>query len=124
MIGAVSGVNFRGAATQEAQSPFSRPGKYSASVDELVIDKPKKKKGGFFKALGITLLVAGAVAAGLAFGQGKIFKVLDKEALKNAKFYEKAGHYLGVAGENIAKCSANLWAKMPWVKKAATTVAS
>lgn len=126
MIGAVSGVNFRGTTgTQATQDPFARPGRYAMPADNTPVDAStkKKKKGGFWKGLGITVLVAGLVATGLALGKGKLFKVLDPAVLQNAKFFPKMGHYLGVAGEAIAGTASKFWAKMPWVKKAAATVA-
>ena len=124
MIGAVSGVNFRGAAAaaQTTQDPFARPGRYSTPADAAPSANPKKKEGGFWKGLGITVLVAAALATGLALGKGKIFKVLTPEALKDAKFFGKIGHYLGVAGEAVAKFATNCWSKMPWAKKAAAAV--
>ena len=98
MIHSVSPVSFRSAtAATAAQDPFSRPGRFTMP-EAAAPEAAPKKKGKFFKKLAIGLGVAVAVAAGLIAGvkTGKLNKVQD---LANAKFMEKAGHYLAVAGE-------------------------
>ena len=100
MIHSVSPVSFRSNATATAasatQDPFSRPGRFT--MPEAAPEAAPKKKGKFFKKLAIGLGVAAAVAAGLIIGvrSGKLEKVQD---LANAKFMQKVGHCLAVAGE-------------------------
>ncbi len=98
MIHSVSPVSFRSTQAATApQDPFSRPGKFTMPEAAAPEVKPKKK-GKFFKKLAIGLGVAAAVAAGLIVGvkTGKLSQVQD---LTNAKFMQKVGHYLAVAGE-------------------------
>ena len=99
MIHSVSPVSFRSstAAAPVAQDPFSRPGKFTMPDATAPTAEPKKK-GKFFKKLAIGLGVAVAVAGALIAGvrTGKLNKLDD---LADAKFMQKAGHYLAVAGE-------------------------
>ena len=111
----VSMVSFRGteqvADTKPAQvqeNPFNRPGAFSQPQDEVVIEGKPKKKSGFGKKLLITLGGAAVVAAGLvALRKFDVIKPFVGE-LKDAKFLEKASHYLAKAGDFVAKYTIDL----------------
>ncbi len=95
MINSVSSVSFK-ANPQNAQERLSAPGSFTKPQ---VVDKPKKK-GGFLKGLAKFVAAAIVVGGGVLLGYKKgVFKVLPH--LENAKLMEKAGHYLGKAGEWI-----------------------
>lgn len=101
MVSPVSAVNFRG--TTAGVSPLEREGAYSKPSTEVPVADPVKKSGKgkkVLKAVGALALVA-AVLVGLnKFG---VTKVLESGALKEAGIMQKLGHYVGVAGEAIAK---------------------
>lgn len=97
MISSVSSVSFK---ANPAYDPISRPGAY-ARPESAPVDSAPKKKGKFLKALAATVAAAVVVAGGLVYGarNGKWFKQVDD--LANAKFMDKAKHYLAVAGNAI-----------------------
>lgn len=105
-ISPVSGVSFR-ANEVDTASLLERPGKYSipdAGKDEFVVPEGGKKKSSLGKKLLKTLAAAAVVAAGLvALKKFNVVKILNPEAMKDAKILPKIGHYIAKAGEAIAK---------------------
>ncbi len=115
MVNPVSVVNFRG--TANGANPLEREGAFSKPRTEVPAEAPVKKSGKGKKALkvlGTVALVAAALAGLNKFG---VTKVLDAAALESAGFMKKAAHYLGKAGEFVAKYTyepiAKLFAKTP-----------
>ncbi len=125
MISSVSSVSFKSnAPVQSAQERISAPGKYT--MPEASAQKPEqapKKKHGFLKALAGIVVAAVVVGGALLLGVRKGgLKVLDEVNLKDAKFMEKAKHYLAKAGEWV---DTNIWQKISVKgKKAAEEAAS
>ena len=112
MINSVSSVSFKSnAPVQSAQERISAPGKYT--MPEASAQKPEqapKKKHGFLKALAGIVVAAAVVGGALLLGVKKGgLKVLDELNLKDAKFMEKAKHYLAKAGEWV---DTNIWQKI------------
>lgn len=119
MISSVSAVSFKANTPGvQAQDPISRPGSFTKpEVVSPKADKAPKKKHGFLKGL-VGVVVAAAVVGGAllaGFKKGAL-KVLDAGALKDAKFMQKVGHYLGEAGKWL---DSNIWQKIPFVAKKA-----
>lgn len=117
MISSVSAVSFKAnPQTQSAQDRINSPGKFTKPETAAPAQAPKKKHR-FLKAL--AGIVAAAIVVGgaalLGFKKGKL-NVLDAEALKNAGFMEKAGHYFGKLGNWV---DSNIWQKIPGVAKRA-----
>lgn len=109
MVNPVSVSNVRFCGEANAADVLGRAGKFSngAAAPEAASvtaeQAPKKKKSyKFLKTVAALVVVAGALAA-----LPKIFpnaiKTIEKDAMKDAKFMQKVGHYLAVAGEGIAK---------------------
>ena len=103
----------------ERQGAFAKP--TEQTVAPAVADKPKKSgKKTALKVLAGVLVAAAALAT---LNKTNVLKVLDDVALKDAKWYQKAGHYLSKAGEFIAKYTydpiANLCKK--WFGKSTPT---
>ncbi|MCM1339697.1 MAG: hypothetical protein NC191_08505 [Muribaculaceae bacterium] len=102
MVNPVSAVNFRG--TMTGTNPLEREGAFSsAPKTEAAPEAPVKKKSTgkkIAKAVAAVAVVAAALAGLNKFG---VTKVLDAVALEGAGFMQKAGHYLGKAGEFVAK---------------------
>lgn len=108
MINSVSSVNF-GSTMVQGQNPLNRPGKYTMPNTTETEVAPKKKSK-FLKGLAIALVATAAVLGGLALGAHKgIFKVLDADALADAKIMQKVGHYLGKAGNAISTTVGGAW---------------
>ena len=83
----------------ERQGAFAKPTEATVAPD--VADKPKKSgKKTALKVLTGALVVAAALAT---LNKTNVLKVLDDVALKDAKWFQKIGHYLSKAGECIAK---------------------
>lgn len=82
-------------------------------MPEASAQKPEqapKKKHGFLKALAGIVVAAAVVGGALLLGVKKGgLKVLDEINLKDAKFMEKAKHYLAKAGEWV---DTNIWQKI------------
>ncbi len=127
-ISPVSGVSFR-ANEVDTTNLLERPGKYSlpeAAKDEFLAPEGEKKKSSWGKKLLKTLGVAAVIAAGLvALKKFDVVKILNPEALKEAKFLQKLGHYVAKAGDVIAKYTYEpliaLFKKAPKVAEEATT---
>ena len=124
MINSVSAVSFKAAApAQSAQDRINAPGKFTkpdAQVPAKHEDTPKKKHV-FLKALAgvvvAAIVVSGALIAAVRGGK---LNVLDDVALKEAKFKQKIGHYLGKAGQWL---DSNIWQRLTGAgKKAAEAV--
>lgn len=105
MVSPISVSNVRFTAN-EGVNILERPGAFSkapAGNDAAAVvadtDKPKKKHTALKVLGGLVVVAAGLVA----LNKTKVLKVIDDIALKDAKFMEKVGHYLGKAGEFIAK---------------------
>lgn len=124
MVNSVSNIRFCGGA--EMANLLSRPGKYSsgetqtyAAAEAPAATAAKKKSGGklFLKTIiGLAVIAAGLVALPKLFP--KAIKTLESEALKNAKFKEKLGHYLAKTGDFIGKYTYEPIAKLFNGKKA------
>lgn len=97
MISSVSSVSFKANAPVD---PISRPGAYT-KPESAPANAAPKKKGKFLKTLAATVAAAVVVAGGLVYGakNGKWFKQVEN--LADAKFMDKAKHYLAVAGNAI-----------------------
>ena len=93
------------------ESPLERKGAYASdAAQEAAVattsDSSEEKKSNVAKKVAIAAGVVVAVAAALGLGKKfNLFKILPKEELANAKWYQpkKWGHYLGEAGAQINK---------------------
>lgn len=105
MINSVSSVSFK-ANPQSAQERLSAPGKFTKP--QAIENAKPQKKGGFLKGLAKLVAAVIIVGGGVLLGYKKgLFNVLPD--LENAKLMEKAGHYLGKAGEWIDN---KAWSKL------------
>ncbi len=91
---------------QTATNVLERQGAYAKPTAETTAapaaaDKPKKS--GKKTAMKVLVGVLVAAAALATLNKTNVLKVLDDVALKDAKWYQKAGHYLSKAGEFVAK---------------------
>ena len=86
------------------ESVLSRKGAYTRDIAPE-INSPKKKKNGFKKFLIATLVAAATL---VTLNKTNVLKVIPKENLADAKFLQKAGHYLAQAGEFIGKYTVDL----------------
>lgn len=105
MVSPISAVRFCGtdAAAATGTNNLDRPGAFAKPAAETPVDAPKKKSGKgkkVLKTVGALALVAAALVGLNKFG---VTKVLESGALKDAKLMQKVGHYVGKAGEAIAK---------------------
>lgn len=126
MVSPISSIRFGAATAAPAANILERPGAFAkpageATQNTLAQDAaPKKKHSAGKIALGV-LGAAVAVAAALAVGARKDFlKILSEttEPTKaGANWLEKTGHYLGTAGEWIAKHTCD--PIVNWFKKSA-----
>ncbi len=109
MVNPVSVSNVRFCGETNTADVLGRAGKFSngaAAPEAPAItaeQAPKKKKSHKFLKTIVTL----AVVAGALSALPKVFpnaiKTIEKDAMKDAKFMQKAGHYLATVGEGIAK---------------------
>ncbi len=100
MVNPVSAVRFT---SNTAVNPLEREGAFSKPKAEVPAEAPVKKHSKTKKAvkvLGGLALVAAALVGLNKFG---VTKVLGADALGTAGFMSKVGHYLGKAGEFVAK---------------------
>lgn len=113
MVSPISNVRFCGEAA--AANPLERKGAFAkpetaAAPEGDKVDIKKEKKG---HALRNTIIGTVLTAAALvALQKTNVLKVLDAAALKEAKWYQKAAHYVGKAGEFIAKYTYDPIAKL------------
>lgn len=107
MVNSISSVRFCG----DADSILSRPGKFSNPAQQTenpttTQEAEKKTSGSTGKKVVGTIATLAVLAAALV-ALPKIFpnaiKTLGDDALKNAKWTEKIGHYLAKTGEAIGK---------------------
>ena len=112
MINSVSAVSFKAAApAQSAQDRINAPGKFTQPDAQIPAkqDAAPKKKHVFLKTLAGIAVGVIAIGTALRFGFAKGgLKVLDEAAMKEAKFSEKIGHYLGKAGQWV---DTNIWSR-------------
>lgn len=106
MVNPVAMSNVRFCGGTEGADILGRPGKFAnatQSADAPTAEKaPKKKSHAFLKTIvGVAVVAAALVALPKAFPNA--IKVLGEDAMKNATFTQKAGHYLAKAGEAIGK---------------------
>lgn len=98
-MASVSKVHFGDA----AQDRLAREGAYAKAPTDLAAPEAAEKKPRKGKKLAVTLVVLAAVAATLAILSRKnVLKAIPADQLKDAKFFQKIGHYLNVAGEKVA----------------------
>jgi len=91
----------------EREGAFAKPKTDAPEQDQV------KKKSSVGKKILKTVAGLAAVAAGLVLLQKtNVVKVLSDAAKANAGLMEKAGHYLAVAGEAIAKYTCDPIIKM------------
>lgn len=124
MVSPISNVRFcANEAAVSSNGVLDRPGAYTkpATAEAPAANPPQNppKKGSFLKKALIAGGVVVAVAAALVTGNKKgWFKILDEVGKNEASIIEKAGHYLGKAGEWIGKYTYEPIAKL-FAKKAA-----
>jgi hypothetical protein len=107
------------------ENALDRQGAYAKPVEEAAVAPAEEKKSSTGKKVAIGAGVVLAVLATLVgLTKGKVLKVLDEAALKEARWYspKKWGHYLAKAGEGIAKYTWDPIAKL-FSKKSATVAA-
>lgn len=110
-VNSVSSVRFCAAAQAPATNVLERPGKFSKPADQSATqpatqDVAKEEKSGACKKILTTvaglLVVAAALVALPKFFPNAI-KVLSAEEKDGAKWTQKIGHYVALAGSTIAK---------------------
>lgn len=101
MLSPVSAVNFRGTTTNV--SPLEREGAFAKTPAEAPATAPVKKSGKGKKVLKAVGALAAVAAVLVGLNKFGVTKVLESGALKDAGFMKKVGHYVGKAGEAIAK---------------------
>lgn len=108
------------------ENALDRQGAYAKPAEEAAVATPvdeKKSSTGKKVAIGAGVVLA-VLATLVGLTKGKVLKVLDEAALKDAKWYspKKWGHYLAKAGEGIAKYTWDPIAKL-FSKKSSTVAA-
>ena len=87
-----------------AQDRLAREGAYAKAPQEVAAPETAEKKSGKGKKWAIAGVIAVAAAVALAvLSRRNVLKAIPEEQFKDAKFFEKIGHYLNKAGECIAK---------------------
>lgn len=106
MVNPVSMSSVRFCGGTEGADILGRPGKFAnanPSAEAPAAEKaPKKKSHKLLKTIVGLAVVAGALVA-LPKAFPNAIKVLGEDAMKNATFTQKAGHYLATVGEAIGK---------------------
>lgn len=106
MVNPVSMSSVRFCGGVEGADILGRPGKFAnanPSAEAPAAEKaPKKKSHKLLKTIVGLAVVAGALVA-LPKAFPNAIKVLGEDAMKNATFTQKAGHYLATVGEAIGK---------------------
>lgn len=121
MVSPISAVRFT-ANEAPAVNPLEREGAYSKPKTDVPADAPAKKSGTGKKVLKTVGVLAAVAAALIGLNKFGVTKVLESGALKDAKFMQKVGHYVGKAGEFLAKYTIDPLMKL-FGSKAAATVA-
>lgn len=108
MVNPVSVSNVRFCGEANAADVLGRAGKFSngAAAPEAAAtteQAPKKKKSHKFLKTVVTLAVVAGALAALPKVFPNAIKTIEKDAMKDAKFLQKVGHYLAKVGEGIAK---------------------
>lgn len=102
MVSPISAVRFT-ANEAPAVNPLEREGAFSRPRTDVPTDAPVKKSGKGKKILKTVGVIAAVAAALVGLNKFGVTKVLESGALKDAKLMQKVGHYVGKAGETIAK---------------------
>lgn len=106
MVNPVAMSNVRFCGGTDGADILSRPGKFAnatPSAEAPVAEKaPKKKSHALLKTIVGLAVIAGALVA-LPKAFPNAIKVLGDEAMKNATWKQKVGHYLAIVGEGIGK---------------------
>ncbi len=121
MVSPISAVRFT-ANEAPAVNPLEREGAYSKQKTEVPADAPAKKSGKGKKVLKTVGALAAVAAVLVGLNKFGVTKVLESGALKDAKVMQKVGHYVGKAGEFIAKYTIDPLMKLFKSKKAAEVV--
>lgn len=99
-VNPISSVRF----TSSAEEMLSRPGAFTNVAErENIANQPKEKKSSSAKKIAIGTLATAAIilggAAALKHFAPNTFKILSTEELANAKFTQKATHYVATIGD-------------------------
>jgi len=106
MVSSISSVRF-GSAAPAGASVLDRPGAFSKPADGAAAPAadaaPKKKHKALKTTLGVISGLAVVAALLVAGNKTGVLKVLGESELGAAAWYQKAAHYVGVAGKWLAE---------------------
>ena len=121
MVSPISAVRFT-ANEATAVNPLEREGQFAKPKSDVPAETPAKKSSTGKKVLKTVGVLAAVAAALVGLNKFGVIKDLESGALKDAQLMQKVGHYVGKAGEFVAKYTIDPLMKMFAGSKTAATV--